>query len=250
MRLAGSLSLLLLALVAGCSGTAGSEPTPPDEATPVRATYFVDAGGVQVGIQVAYAETREVTEARFVWAGHSDEVALYPDDGTDPDVAPDSITVEPGMRPTYEGRLLAACPDLPSMPVFEIDSTNGSGTRTDRYRPDNLDDFAQAFDEWCGRPVTMDVRGWTVTPEGDYEARLEFSNPGPAAVEVVSQAYSDGVTAWEEAAVTVPGGSRTPLTVPGHGPSNCRGLAPPWETGHIVADGVPLAAPESGASWC
>jgi len=215
----------------------------------VRAEYFSSAFGVRVGIRVGFEETRVVTEARLVWDGHADEVALYPDDGTDPDVAPESITVEPGMQPTYEGILLAACPDLPSAPVFEIDSTDSAGKHTDRFRPDNLDDFAKAFDEWCARPVSMEVRQSSVSIDGAYEIRLMISNPGPAAVQVVAEGYSDGDTTWETAEVIVPGGTITPMTVLGHGPRHCRTVLPPWGTGHMLADGVPLT-PEYGGTWC
>jgi hypothetical protein len=80
------LCFCLATLMTGCSATTESGSR---DVTPVEADYYVDAGAVRVAIRVGFPVTRTVTQARFLWDGHTDEVALYPDDGTDPDVAPD-----------------------------------------------------------------------------------------------------------------------------------------------------------------
>jgi hypothetical protein len=239
-------SLCVVGALAGC-GTAGHSPGTAD-GTPIDADYFVSEHGVRVGIRVGFDQAREITAARMLWDRHADAVALYPLDGTDPDVALDSIDLEAGSEALLEGRVAAKCPRKPSTPVFEVVSRYGGERHTERFVPSRPGEFADAWAQWCERSVSMIIKGSTVSPEGDYELRVEFTNPGPGPVEIRSARVTDGTSTWRAAEVVVPGGSTAPLTIEGHGPPACAAV-PPWETGHVLADGVPIAPP-TDEGWC
>lgn len=235
-----------MTVLAGC-GTGSGSSTSPDE-TPVQAEYYVSEYGVRVGINADFDQPREITDARLLWDDQSDEIGLYPTDGTDPGTPPDSITVKPGTPALLEGDVVAACPEAPGLPVFEVVSRHEGAEHTDRFVPDEPSGFENAFAKWCRRSVSMDVTGSTASPEGDYELRVEFSNPGPSAVEIVSESVEDGTSTWQRASVVVPAGSIKPMKILGHGPPECA-ARPPWETGHVRADGD-IITPLADSGWC
>jgi hypothetical protein len=239
-------SLCAVGVLAAC-GTAGDSAGKAD-ATPIDADYFVSERGIRVGIRVGFEQTREITAARLHWDGHADTVALFPLDGTDPDAVLKTIDLEAGSEALLEGRVVAACPRQPSTPVFEVVSRYGGRRHTERFVPSRASEFEDAWAEWCERSVSMSVNGSTVSPGGDYELRVEFTNPGPGPVKVRSARVSDGTSTWRAAEVVVPAGSTASLTIEGHGPPDCAAV-PPWETGHVLAGGVPIA-PAEDQGWC
>ena len=239
-------TLCVMSVLAGC-GT-GGDSAANAVPTPVHAKYYVSEYGVRIGISAEFDQTREITDARLLWDDQSDEIGFYPTDGTDPETPPDSITVQPGDPALLEGRLVAACPDAPNLPVFEVVSRYEGAEHTDRFVPDEQRGFENAFAKWCRRPVSMHVARSSVTPEGDYELRVEFTNPGPSPVQVVSESVEDAKSTWQRASVIVPAGSTRPLRIFGHGPPECAAL-PPWDTGHVRADGE-IVTPSEGNEWC
>jgi hypothetical protein len=239
-------SLCVVSVLAGC-GTASDSASNAEE-TQVKATYFVSQYGVRVGISAEFDQTREITDARLLWDDQSDEIGLYPTDGTDPGTPPDSITVQPGEPTLLEGDVVAACPEEPSLPVFEVVSRYEDAEHTDRFVPAEPSSFKNAFAKWCRRSVSMHVTGSSATPEGDYELRVEFANPGPFPVEMISERVEDATSTWQRASVIVPAGSIKRLTILGHGPPECAAV-PPWETGHVRADGE-IVTPSEDNGWC
>jgi hypothetical protein len=207
------------------------------DATPVASEYFTSEYGVQVGVRVGYAEDRRLTGARLVWEGGSDEVALYPLDGTDPEPTPETLDLPRGVQVSLEGHVLAACPEIPSLPVFEVQTVRAGTEITERYLPDDSTKFEDAFERWCELPFIVTLARSTFTPEGDCTYGLRLHNPGPSTVTVVSEQASGGDWVWESSEVEVPAGTIGSLTVRGHGAPP----GPPWESGHLHADGQPIA---------
>jgi hypothetical protein len=247
-RALGALLLvggLGLGALSSC-GSNGAGSTDPREVTAVRADYYASEYGVRVGVRVGYGEPREVTAARLVAGDESVDAALYPLDGTDPDAPPESVVLARDERVSLEGTLLVPCPGARETPVFEVTSVSNGSQRTDYFEPMNTAGYQQAVDEWCDRPITMNVTGSSATPEGDYELRVQFSNPGPEPVEVTSAQVDDGASSWQEATVVVPAGIEE-MTIHGHGPPDCA-VTPPWESGHVSVDGE-IIRPES-PDWC
>lgn len=190
-----------------------------------------------------------VTAARLVTRDGSVEVSLYPLDGTDPDKPPESVTLGPADQVLLEGTLLAGCSGALDLPVFEV-SSHAPGTsshRTDRFAPADVRGYQRAVMAWCSRPLTMHITGSSVTPGGDYVLRVELSNPQPDPVTVTSEQVV-GSSSWQEATVVVPGRSIEQMTIHGHGPAGCA-ATPPWETGHVRADGRVIRPTESDG-WC
>jgi hypothetical protein len=236
----------LVAAVPTSCGSGGAIAEDSGDGTAIHADYYADEHGVRVGIKVGYSEVREVTSARLVAGDESVDASLYPLDGTDPDVEPKSVVLAPGDRVLLEGTLLVACSGAPETPVFEVASEANGARRVDRFTPADAAAYQQAVDEWCDRPVTMNVTGMSATPEGDYELHVEFSNPGPEPVKVTSEEVDDGSSTWQEATTVVPAGT-TQMTIHGHGPPDCA-ATPPWESGHVRADGE-VIRPAAGG-WC
>lgn len=231
-----------------CSSTA--TPTASPDVTSVHADYYVSEYGVRVGIQVGYEETRTVTAARLVIGDKSEDTALYPLDGSDPDVPPESVKLERREQVLLENHLLVACTGDPEIPVYEVDSETNGVARTDRFRPDNGDAYRKAVAQWCARPFTMNPVGSSVTPDGTYEIYVQFSNPGPDPVTVTFDSVEAGPSTWDAATVIVPSGRIEEMTLHGHGPPDCA-VTLPWESGHVHADGK-VIQPEAGGSdaWC
>lgn len=245
----------LLAVGVGLSaliscGSSTATPTASQDVTSVRADYYVSEYGVLVGIRVGYDDARTVTAARLVIGDKSEDTALYPLDGSDPDVPPESIRLERGAQVLLENSVLVACAGVPEIPVYEVDSEANGVARTDRFRPENGAAYRRAVAEWCARPVTMNPVGSSVTPDGDYEIYVQFSNPGPDPVTVTFDRVEAGPSTWDAATVVVPGGGIKEVTLHGHGPPDCA-VTPPWETGHVHADGK-VIRPEAERSdgWC
>lgn len=246
---------LLLAVGVGLSalmscGSSTETPTASQDATSVHADYYVSEYGVRVGIRVGYDDARTVTAARLVIGGKSQHTALYPLDGSDPDAPPKTITLERSAQVLLENSVLAACAGVPVIPVFEVDSRTNGEVWTDRFRPANVAAYRRAVAEWCARPITMNPTGSSVTPDGDYEIYVQFSNPGPDPVTVTFDRVEAGPSTWDAATVAVTGGGITEMTLHGHGPPDCA-VTPPWETGHVHADGK-IIRPEAEGSdgWC
>ncbi len=251
------LPALLAALLTAACGAEGSttadDPPDPvlvtDGAVEVPAKLSNTQYGIQVAIVVGYDEDRVVSDARLLWDGGSDDdIGLWPLDGSEPDRPPETLDLPTGTEMLLAGNLLAACPDVPDVLVFEVESRIGDDERTDRYLPESSRKLERAFATWCEQPVLMSVTGSRSTPEGDYEVTMEFSNPGPDSATVVSEAVTLGETTWEEGTVEVPAGTRTSMTVSGHGPPECRVTAP-WQEGHVLVDGEPIR-PEYDDGWC
>jgi hypothetical protein len=201
----------------------------------VRAEYYAGPYGVRVGIQVGYAESREVTGARLVAGDESTDASLYPLDGTDPDGPTRSVALDPGERVSLEGTLLRTCTGALGTPVFEVVSQVDGAAVTELFRPANVDGYRRAVATWCARPFTMIDSGRSITLEGRHEQHVTFSNPGPETVVVTSEKVDDGSSSWEEARILVPVGL-TEADLHGHGPPGCS-PTPPWELGHVRADG-------------
>ena len=235
--------------LAGCGSASDVSSADPGAVTRVRADYYASLWGVSVGIRVAFARSLTVTGARMIWEGGHYDVAPYPLDGSDPDVPLESIDLPGGTGVLLEGSVLAACPDAPSPPVFEVDTVTHGDKDTVRYTPDDPALFENAFAQWCAVPVSMSVAGSTLTPEGEITVRSRFHNPGPTSVSVVSEAVPEGVTTWEASALDVPPGSIKIMTVHGHGPQDCAGPTP-WETGHVLAEGRPVKPDVGYDEWC
>lgn len=105
---------LLLAVGLGASALTScvsGDATAKDsrDAATVHADYYASEHGVRVGIKVGYSEAREVTGARLVAGDESVHAPVYPLDGTDPDVEPESVTLVPGGQVSLEGVLLVPC---------------------------------------------------------------------------------------------------------------------------------------------
>jgi hypothetical protein len=203
-----------------------------------------------VGIRVGYDDARTVTAARLVVGDHAEDTSLYPLDGSDPDVPPETVRLGRGDQVLLENSLLVSCTGDPETPVYEVDSEANGVERTDRFRPANAAGYRKAVAEWCARPVTMDPTGSSATPDGVYEIYVQFSNPGPDAVTVTVDGVEDDTSTWDEATLLVPGGSIEKLTLHGHGPPDCA-ATPPWETGHVRVDGEVIQPdPDHGDTWC
>ncbi|QKE03199.1 hypothetical protein [Nocardioides marmotae] len=235
--------------VAGLTSCAsgGAAVRDADGGTRIQADFYASEHGVRVGIKVGYPESREVTDARLSTGEESVHASLYPLDGTDPDREPASVSLAPGDQVLIEGVLLVPCAGPGTTPVFEVVSESQGAERTDYFTPANLETYEQAVAEWCARPLTMNVTGATVTPDGDYELRVELSNPGPEPVTVTSAEVSSGSSTWQETTVTVPAGTIEPMVIRGHGPPECA-ATPPWESGHVRADGEIIRPASDG--WC
>lgn len=217
-------------------------------AAPVRANYQVSPWGVRIGIRVGFDEARTVTGARMLWRGDSQEIEFYPDDGSDPEAQLEQMRVEPGQRPSYDATILMTCPITDSgLPVIEIVSTVDGEERRDRYAPDDPGDLDDAFAQWCEQGVTLTMDGWSLTPAGEYTATAVIGNPGPDTVDIVSEEVEDSGITWDRATVRAEPGARTKLVITGRGPEQCPGPGP-WETGHVLADGVPIDVPNWVAS--
>lgn len=236
--------LLAIALpVIGSSGLAscafGADAVAPHAAgaTPVEAEYFTSEHGIRMGIRVGFPEDRRVTSARLVWEGGVDDVALWPLDGTDPDRAPKTIDLPQGSQVLLEGYVMAACPDVPSPPVFEVQTVRAGAQTTERYVPDEPARFENAFDGWCDLPFVVTLTGLTLTPEGDCTYVLSLHNPGPDLVKVVAEEAAGEDWVWEASEVEVPAGTIGSLTLRGHGDPP----APPWESGLLLANGQPIS---------
>lgn len=218
----------------------------PREVAAVRADYYASEYGVRVGIRVRFGEAREVVGARLVAGDDSVGASLYPLDGTDPDAPPESVVLAQDERVLLEGTLLVPCRVAHETPVFEVDSESNTSQRTDYFTPANKAGYQRAVEEWCKRPITMNVTGSSVTPAGDYEVRIDFSNPGPESVEVTSRQIDDGISSWQEVSVVVRPGVQE-VIIHGHGPPGCE-ATPPWASGQISVEGDPIS-PES-PDWC
>ncbi|GAA4082297.1 hypothetical protein [Nocardioides kongjuensis] len=244
-------ALLVVGLLAGCGDDPpprGRVTTPVAGAAPAAAEASTSEYGVRVAITVGYAEDRVLDDVRLVWAGGSTSGSSYPVDvGYDSDHPPEPVPVAAGTQVLLEGTVLAPCPDTPSRVVFEVRSTGAGGPRTDRHPVDDEDTLGPAFAAWCRRSPTVWATGGSETPEGDYRVSVAVSNPGPETVRVESDAVDDGETSWRAAAVVVPAGTITSLTIRGHGPSQCA-TTPPWEDGHLRVDGRPVRPTVD--DWC
>lgn len=240
----------LTGALTGCgddSPPRGRDTTPNADAVPVLAEVFASEYGVRIGIRVTFPDDRVLTDARLVWDGGSTEVTPYPLDGTDPDRPPEDLHLPAGTPALLEGTVLAPCPDTPSVLVFTVESSADGSTHVDHFRADGSDRIAHGFAAWCRRPVTLHVSGTSASPDGDYTLTVELSNPGPRSVLLRSEPSRLGRTVWESAQVVAPAGSRTALTIRGHGPPECR-ATPPWEGDHLRVDGHPIR-PADG-DWC
>jgi hypothetical protein len=242
--------MLLLALGVGLSaltscGSSSATPMGSPDVTSVHADYYVSEYGVRVGIQIGYDDARTVTAARLVLGGNAEDTALYPLDGSDPDVPPETIKLDRGDQVLLEHSLLVACTRDPQIPIYEVDSEANGVERTDHFRPANGAAYRQAVAEWCARPLTMNPVGSSVTPDGVYEIYVLFSNPDPHPV--TFDRVDDGPATWDGATVVVPGGSIKEMTLRGHGPSDCP-VAPPWETGHVHANGKVIRPTAAGSA--
>ena len=222
-----ALLVTCLGGLAAC-GTATDQSTDQGlDAKPKASEYFVSEYGVQVGVRVGFAEDRRLTGARLVWETGSEEVGLYPLDGTDPEPPPDTLDLPQGVKVLLEGNVLAACPDVPSLPVFEVQTVRAGEEITERYVPNEPTKFADAFDQWCELPFIVTAGRARSTPEGDCTYWLRLHNPGPSTVAVVSEGMSGGHWVWESSRAAVPAGTIGSLIIRGHG-------APPrapWESG-------------------
>ena len=243
MRTVGSrLSCVLLSLccccgLAACEDSAARSAAEPRDATPVATEYFASEYGVRVGVRVEFSEDRRLTGARLVWDGGSEKVALYPLDGTDPEPPPETLDLPQGVQVSLEGSVVAACPDAPSLPVFEVLTVRDGKEITERYTPNGTSKFEDAFQQWCELPFIVTMTGSRSTPEGECTYWLRLHNPGPFPVVVVSQTVSGGNWSWESARSAVPAGTIGSVTIRGHGgPPQA-----PWESGHLLANGQPIA---------
>lgn len=242
---------VLLAVVALTACGTGSPPRgrtgTTDDAVPVTAEVFAGEYGVEVGVRVWFTEDRVLTRARVLWAGGQADARVYPDDGTSPDQPPDPLALPAGTRALLQGSVLVACPDTPTALLFEVDSDSDGGSHTDRYLVDEPERVARAFARWCRRPAVLHVTRVRESPEGAYVVTVELTNPGPHAVLLSAEPSLGDGTAWEGAQVVVPAGTRTALTVRGHGPPRCA-ARPPWAEGHLLVDGRPIRP--AGGDWC
>ena len=214
------------------------------DARPTTVEYFASEYGVRLGVRVGFSEDRRVTGARLSWEGGSDEVGLYPLDGTDPDVPPETLDLPRGVQVLLEGSVLSACPEAPSLPVFEVETVHEGEQVTERYVPREPAKFEEAFEQWCALPFIVTLARSSSAPDGDCTYTLRLHNPGPATVDVVSESVTGGGWAWEHSKTAVPAGTLGSLTIHGHG-------APPqapWESGHLLADGHPIAPGGGGAT--
>ena len=171
-----------------------------------------------------------------MWERGSEEVGLYPLDGTDLEPPPDTLDLPQRVQVLLEGNVLAACPKVPSLPVFEVQTVRAGEEITERYVPNDPTNFADAFDQWCELPFIVTAGRARSTPEGDSTYWLRLHNPGPSTVAVVSERVSGGRWVWDSSRAAVPAGTIGSLIIRGHG-------APPvapWESGHLLADGRPI----------
>jgi hypothetical protein len=245
LRCAALLSSLAVAV--SCGSATDLSSADPGGVVRVAAEYFADEGGVRVGIELAFPEDRRVTDARLVWSGGRYDIAPYPMDGTDPDVALEFLDLPAGDRVSLEGVVMAGCPDAPELPIFEVKTIVDGEKVSERYIPDDASLFEDAFADFCEVPFTVHTSMSHITPQGEITVTLTLFNPGPAAVTVVSEAFSSGDTTWEAATAEVPGGTRGQLEVHGHSPARCRATTP-WDTGHLLADGRPIQPATD--TWC
>jgi hypothetical protein len=245
---AGLLAIGVAICALSSCGSSRPSSTLAEEANTAAAEYDVSEWGVRVGIRVAYGEPRTVTGARLVTADSSVDASLYPLDGTDPD-APTTVSLAPGVEVSIEGYVLVACSGAPDLPVFEVVSRANGLKITELFAPADEAGYLRAVDEWCDRPFTMNVTGSRATPEGDHTLYVEFSNPGLEPVRVTSAQFEDDDYSWEEATVVVPAGSIERMAIHGHGPQ-AQGCVPdpPWESGHLRADGEVIEPNGSGAT--
>ncbi len=246
--------LLCVALLAstaalvGCSSASDRSSADPGGVTRVSADYYVDEGGVRIGIEVAFAQDRRVTGARLVWDGGHDDISPYPRNA-DPDVPLEFLDLSAGDGVLLEGRVLEACPTVPELPVFEVKTAVDGENVTERYVPDDASLFQDAFSDFCEVPFTVRTSGSRMSPDGDITITLSLFNPGPAAVTVVSEEVTSGETRWDGATATVAAGAQAELAVHGHSPDGC--AAPtPWDSGRLLADGRPIQPHPDYDEWC
>lgn len=240
VRLLAAGSTLLV--LAGCGAAQG------DATTTVPADYYADEYGVRVGVSVSFPQDLVVTGARLLWDDQVDEVPLYPLDGTDPDRPPDTVSLEAGAEVLLEGQVVAACPEAPAQPVFEVEVRRGGRVETERLVPGDPTSFADAFEVWCGLPVVVHVTGSQHWPDGRFEVHLQISNPGPAPVAVASSRVERRDTTWNPSSVVAPAGALTSMRIEGHSLLSCS-VTPPWESGDLVVDGV-VTEVTGADGWC
>lgn len=214
----------------------------------VSADYYVSEYGVRVGVRVRFPEDRTVTGARLVTADGARTVSPYPEDGSDYDAPLRRFHLPAGTRILLEGQVTKGCPAVPDLPVFEVVSRLEGERHVDRYRPDDRSAFVDAFRGWCRRGVSVTGISSGATPAGDYRVSLDFTNPGPPAVDIVSEAFQQAGARWRRSSVMVPAGEQAQLVLHGHGAPECR-IVTPWATGHVLVDGVPLP-PGAVEDWC
>jgi hypothetical protein len=242
------LSCVVLSVCCSCGLAACATPVDRSaaedfDAIPIASEYFASEYGVRVGVRIGFSEDRRLTGARLVWGEESEEVALYPLDGTDPEPPPKTLDLPQGVEVLLEGSVVAACPDAPALPLFEVQTVRRGEEITERYTPNEASRFVEAFQEWCGLPFMVTLTGSRKTPEGECTYWLRLHNPGPSTVVVVSEEVSGGPWVWESARAAVPAGTIGSVTIRGHGDPPTA----PWESGHLLADGRPIV-PGGGAA--
>ena len=154
-RVLGCLALLAsTGVLVACGSASDRSSADPGGVTRVSADYYVDESGVMVGIELAFAEDIRVTGARLTWDGGHYDISPYPMNA-DPDVPLEFLDLSAGDGVLLEGQVLAACPDQPDLPVFEVNTVVDGEKATERFTPDDPTLFADAFSDFCEVPFTV-----------------------------------------------------------------------------------------------
>lgn len=225
-------------------GVRGSED---QEGLPLR--VYVDGYGLMVGMDVTFADERDLVSGRFSDGIRASEDAFFLSNDRDDDVEPEPFPVDVGRPVSVEDSLFPDCGRDPSNQVtLTVQSQLASGNEvTNTFSADPSPEYAAAVRTWCESGVHGSVTRSSIRPDGTTRVLLRIANPGPGAVTVEVPRLRVGGVDWAAASRQVEGGTAAVLEVNGCG-IHC-GAPTPWTDGGLTADGTPVQF-DPRQTWC
>jgi hypothetical protein len=219
-------------------------------ADPIRFDVFASGRGVRLGIDATYPGDRQLSGGRVTIDGDVDEgLDFWSEKYDDHFPKPDPFPVAAGTRVLIEREVIPSCDGRDSVPVITLESRLPDGTtRSDSYRPSNLDEYRAAAETYCHLDPEVEVAGSRQEVNGDFTVTLTILNPTRKPAMVASGAFQDGDTTWEPASITVPPQGSGELVLHGHG-EGCSTVTP-WTTGNLTVNGVAPEMDEAASEQC
>jgi len=219
-------------------------------ADPVRFDVYTSGRGVRLGIDATYPGDRQLSGGWVTIGGNVDEgLEFWSEKYDDHYPKPDPFPVAAGTRVLIERGVVPKCDAPEAVPVITLESRVSDGTtRSDSYRPLNLDEYLAAVDTYCHLDPEVEVAGSRQEVNGDFTVTLTILNPTRETARVESGAFRDGDTTWEPASTTVPPQGSGELVLHGHG-EGCSHVNP-WTTGHLTVNGIAPEMDEAGSEQC